>query len=46
MLKQDLALQFLNQTYHCLKKKKVTGIIWDELGGHIMEDKKDTKSVS
>ena len=39
MLKQGLILQIMNQTDHCLKekKKKVIGLMTDELGGKIMK---------
>ena len=40
MLKQDLTLQILNQTNHCLKEKikKGTALMKDELGGQIMKE--------
>ena len=40
MLKQDLTLQILNQTNHCLKEKlkKGAGLMKDELGGQIMKE--------
>ena len=39
MLKQDLTLQILKQTDHCLKeKKKVIGLTKDELGGQITKE--------
>ena len=38
MLKQDLRLQILNQTEHCLREKiKKNGLMKHELGGKIMK---------
>ena len=40
MMKQDLTLQMLKQTDHCLKgkSKKVIGLMKDELGGQIIKE--------
>ena len=38
MFKQALILQIMNQIYHWLKKKKVIGLMTDELDGKIMKE--------